>query len=113
MLITIVKIKIKQTKINKTTQKYDLENIDTKYTIEVKNRCSILQVDDKNPENLWIDIRDDMIEMDEKWIPKVKKRRVTKWLTEETLKIAEERREEKGKGEIVKYKYLMQNFKKK
>ena len=93
MLIAIVKIKLKQTKRNKTTPKYDLENIATKYTVEVKNRFSILQVDGKNPEDLWIDIRDAVIETAEKWIPKVKKRKVTKWLTEETIKIAEERRE--------------------
>ena len=45
-----------------------------------------------------------LIETAEKWIPKVKKRKVTKWLTEETIKIVEERREAKGKGEIEKYK---------
>ena len=56
-----------------------------------------------------------MIETAEKWIPKVKKRKVTKWLTEETIKIAEERREAKIKGEIEKYKKLnfMKYFKKK
>ena len=54
LLIAIVKIKLKQTKINNTTPKYDLENIDTKYNVEVKNRFSILQVDGKNPEDLWL-----------------------------------------------------------
>ena len=78
LLISIFKIKLKQTKRNKTTPKYDLENIDTKYNVEVKNIFSILQVDDKNPEDLWIDIRDALIETSEKWIPKVKKRKVIK-----------------------------------
>ena len=78
VLIAIVKIYLKQTKRNKTTPKYDLENIDTKYTVEVKNRFSILQVDGKNPEDLWIDIRDAVIDMADKWIPKVKKSKVTK-----------------------------------
>ena len=104
MLIAIDKIKLKQTKRNKTTQKYDLENIDTKYTVEVKNRFSILQVDGNNSEDLWIDIRDAVIEMAEKWIPKIKNRKVTKWLTEETIKIMEERRKAKGKGEIENIK---------
>ena len=66
LLIAIIKIKLKQTKRNKTTPKYDLENIDTKYNVEVKNRFSILQVDDKNPEDLWIGIRDAVIETAEK-----------------------------------------------
>ena len=66
LLIAIVKIKLKQTKINKTTSKYNLENIDTKYNVEVKNRFSILQVDGKNHEDLWIDIPDVVIETDTK-----------------------------------------------
>ena len=49
----------------------------------------------------------------EKWIPKLKKSKVTKWLTEETIKIAEERREAKRKGEIEKYKKLNAEFQKK
>ena len=113
MLIAIVKIKLKQTKRNKTTPKYDLENIATKYTVDVKNIFSILHVDGKNPEDLWIDIRDVVIETAEKWIPKVKKMKVTKWLTEETIKIAEERREAKRKGEIEKYKKRNAEFQKK
>ena len=104
LLIAIVKIKLKQTKRNKTTPIYDLEKIATKYTVEVKNRCSIIQVDGKYPEDVWIDIRDTVIETTEKWIPKVKKRKVTKWLTEETIKIAEERREAKGKGKLKNIK---------
>ena len=60
--LTKLKTKLKQTKKNKTSPKYDLENIDTKYTVEVKNRFSILQVDGKNPEDLWIDIRDFVLE---------------------------------------------------
>ena len=99
-----------KTKRNKTTPKYDLENIDTKYTVEVKNRFSILQVDGNNPEDLLIDIRDAVIETVDKWIPKVKKSKVTKWLTKETIKITEERREAKGKGEIEKYKQLNAEF---
>ena len=42
--------------------------------------------------NLLIDIRDAVKETAEKWIPKVKKRKVTQLLTEETIKIVEERR---------------------
>ena len=63
LLIAIIKIKLKQTKKYKTTPQYDLENIDTKYTVEVKNRFSILQVDGINPEDSWIGIRDVVIEL--------------------------------------------------
>ena len=39
----------------------------------------IYSVDGKNPVDLWIDIRDAMIETADKWIPKLKKRKVTQW----------------------------------
>ena len=46
-------------------------------------------------------------------LPEVKKWKVTKWLTEETIKIAEERRESEGKGQIEKYKKRNAEFQKK
>ena len=114
LLIAIFKIKFKQTKRNKTTPKYYLENIDTKYTVEVKNRFSILQVDGKNPEDLWIYMRDAVIDTAEKWIPKLKKMKVTKWLREDKIKIAEERRDsQREKVKQTNIKNSMQNFKKK
>ena len=59
--------------IRKTTPKYNLENITTKYTVEVKNRFSILQVDGKNPKDLWINIHYSVIETAEKWIKKLRR----------------------------------------
>ena len=54
-----------------------------------------------------------MIDTAEKWIPKVKKRKVTKWLTEETIKNSGGEKKIKGKGEIEKYKKLNADIKKK
>ena len=45
-----------------------------------------------------------------KAIPKEKKCKKAKWLSEETLKIAEKRREAKGKGEKERYKHLNAEF---
>ena len=53
-----------------------------------------------------------MIKIAEKWIPKVKKRKVTKWLTEETIKNSGGEKRGKGKGEIGKYKKLNAEFQK-
>ena len=52
------------------------------------------------PDELWMEVRD-IVEQEtgSKTIPKKKKCRKAKWLSEEALKIVEKRREEKGKGE--------------
>ena len=51
------------------------------------------------PEELWIEVCDTVQEAGIKTIPKKKKCKKEKWLSEEALQIAEKRREAKGKGE--------------
>ena len=51
------------------------------------------------PEELWMKIRNTVQKAVNKTIPKKKKCKKAKWLSEEALQIAEERREVKGKGE--------------
>ena len=50
------------------------------------------------PEELWMEVRDIVQEAGIKTIPKKKKCKKAKWLSEEALQTAEERREEKSKG---------------
>ena len=50
------------------------------------------------PEELWMEVRDIVQEARIKTIPKKKKWKKAKWLSEESLRIAEKRRETKGKG---------------
>ena len=51
------------------------------------------------PEELWIEVRDIVQEAGIKTIPKKRKCKKAKWLSEESLQMAEKRREAKGKGE--------------
>ena len=62
------------------------------------------------PEELWMEVCDIVEEAGIKTIPKKKKCKKAKWLSEETLKIAEKRREAKGKGEKERYTYLNAEF---
>ena len=62
------------------------------------------------PEELWTEVRDIVQEAVIKNIPKKKKWREAKWLSEEPLQIAEKRREVKGKGEREKYIHLNAEF---
>ena len=63
------------------------------------DRFKGLDLIDKVPEELWTDIRDIVQIAGIKTIPKKKKCKKAKWLSDEALKIAEKRRKAKGKGE--------------
>ena len=63
------------------------------------------------PEELWTEIHDIVQEAVIKIIPKKKKCKKAKWLSEEALQIAEKRREAKGKGEKERYTHLNAEFK--
>ena len=58
------------------------------------------------PEELWTEVLDIVQETGSKTIPKEKKCKKSKWLSEEALQIAEKRREVKGKGEKERYTHL-------
>ena len=63
------------------------------------NRFKGLDLKDRVPEELWTEVRDIVQETGIKTIPKKKKCKKAKWLSEKFLQIAEKRREAKGKGE--------------
>ena len=88
-------------KVGKTTRPFrcDLNQIPYKYTVEVTNKFKGLDLIDRVPEDLWTEVCDIVQEAVIKTIPKKKKCKKAKWLSDEALKIAEKRREVKGKGE--------------
>ena len=65
------------------------------------------------PEEIWREVYDTVQEVVIKTIPKKKKCKKAKWLSEEALQIAEKRREAKGKGEKERYIHLNAEFKQK
>ena len=74
--------------------------------MEVTNRFKRLDPIDRVPEELWMEVHDIVREAVIKTIPKKKKCKRAKWLSEEGLHIAEERKEVKGKGEEERYAHL-------
>ena len=95
-------------KVGKTTRsfRYDLNQIHYDYTVEVRNRFKGLDLIDRVPEKLLMEVHDTVQEAVIKTIPKKKKCKKAKWLSEDTLQIAEERREPKGKREKERYTHL-------
>ena len=99
-------------KVGKTTTpfRYDLKQILYHYRVEVTNRFMGLDLIDRVPEELWTEVRDIVQEAGIKTIPKKKKCKKAKWLSEEALQIAEKRREAKGKGDNERYTHLNTEF---
>ena len=82
-------------KVGKTTRpfRYDLNQIPYDYTEEVTNRFKELDLIDSMPEELWTEVCDTVHEAVIKTIPKKKKCKKAKWLSEEGLQIAVHRSE--------------------
>ena len=68
---------------------YDLNKILYNYTVEVANRFKGLDLIDRVPKELWMEVRDFVQEARMKIIPKKNKCNMAKWLSEEALQIAE------------------------
>ena len=77
--------------------------------MDVTNRFKGLDLINRVPEELWMEIRDIVQEAVIKTIPKKKKSKKAKWLSEEALQIAE-KREAKGRGEKERYTHLNAEF---
>ena len=78
--------------------------------MEVTNRVKGLDLIDRVPEELWTEVHDIVQETGIKTIPKKKKCKKVKWLSEEALQIAEKRREVKGKGKKERHTHLNAEF---
>ena len=79
-------------------------------TVEVRNRFKGLDLIDRVPDELWTEVRDIVEETGIKTIPKKKKWKKVKWLSEEALQIAVKRQEVKSKGEKERYTHLNEEF---
>ena len=79
--------------------RYDLNQIPYDYTVEVRNRFKGLDLIDRVPDELWIEVCDIVQETGIKTIPIEKKCKKAKWLSGEALQIAVKRGEVKSKEE--------------
>ena len=78
--------------------------------MEVRNRFKRLDLIDREPDELWMEVCDIVQETGIKTIPMEKKCKKAKWLSGEALQITVKRREVKSKGEKETYKHLNAEF---
>ena len=86
-------------KVGKTTRpfRYDLNQIPYDYRVEVRNRFKGLDLIDRVPDELWMEVHDIVQEIGIKTIPMEKKCKKAKWLSEEALQIAVKEEKQKAK----------------
>ena len=110
--ILIVKFRLKLKKVGKTTRpfRYDRNQNPYDYTVEVRNRFKGLDLIDRVPDELWMEVHDILQETGIKTIPMETKCKKAKWLSEEALQIAMKSREVKRKGENERYTHLNAEF---
>ena len=72
-------------------------------SVEVTNRFKGLDLIDRVPEELWMEVHNTVQEVVIKTFHNKRKCKKSKWLSEEALQISEKRREAKGKGEKERY----------
>ena len=103
--LLIAKFRLKLKKMGKTIGlfKYDLNQIPYDYRVEVRNRFKGLDLIDRVPDELRMEVHDIVQETGIKTIPMEKKCKKAKWLSGEALQIAVKRREAKSKGEKERY----------
>ena len=108
----IAKFKLKLKKVGESTRSfsYDLNQIPYDYIVEVRNRFKGLDLIARVPEELWTEVHDIVQEAAIKTIPKKKKCKKAKWLSDMALQIVEKKREARGKGEKGRYTHLNAKF---
>ena len=108
LLIENFRLQLK--KVGKITRpfQYDLNQIPYDYTVEVTNSFKGLDLVDRLPEELWMEVGK-IVEVMTKTTTKKKKCNKTNWLSEEALQIAE-KREVKAKGKRERYAQVKAEF---
>ena len=97
--LLIAKFRLKLKKVGKTTRpfRYDLNQIPNDYTVEVRNRFKGLDLIDRVPDELWTEVSDIVQETGIKTVPKKKKCKKAKWLSDEALQVTEKEEKQKMK----------------
>ena len=102
----IAKFRLKLNKVGKATRPFRYDIIPYNYTVELTNKFQGLNLIDRVPEELWTEVCDIVQETGSKTIPKKKKCKKARWLSEEALQIAEKRRKrQRRKGKLYPFEY--------
>ena len=91
-------MKLRKTNRNKVPVKYDMSSIPALYSVAIRNSFQSLKLSEQEPAEMWHDIKKEVQEKAEIHIPKLKRKTKSPWLSDNAIKIAEERRLKKQAG---------------
>ena len=92
-LVMKARVKVKTMKKPPHRKKFDTEKIGRDFSIELKNRFQYLELQNRDSDELWNDVKSMVLSVAEEKIPKLKKKKKSRWLSTKAIEIADERRE--------------------
>ncbi len=110
LLVAKIKGKLRKTKHNTPPKRYDLQNISEQYRVKVSNQFQELAMEETEPEEMWDCIKSTIHQAAEEHVPKVPKKKKSHWLSSDSLKIAEDRKRAKERGDRDEARRLNRDF---
>ena len=92
LLVCKIKLRLKKKSKTKRPIRLNMQEITDNYTIEMKNRFSVLEIGDRYPNEIWEEMKELILKEADENVPKNKKKGKAKWLSDNAIKIANERR---------------------
>jgi hypothetical protein len=110
--LVIADIKIKLKKINRQAipARFSLERENEGFRVEVSNRFADINLIDREPEELWQEVKTAIKDAAEQHVPRLKRKRKAPWLSPEAIRIAEERRAAKGRADQTRVSEMNKAF---
>jgi hypothetical protein len=98
LLTATIRIKLKKTQQAKKGWKLDIDNIPEEYKNEIKQKLATINIQGRNSEEIWKDLKDTFKEVADKTVPRKEKKNGPRWMSQDTLKVVENRRNMKMEG---------------
>ena len=86
--------------------KLDIDNIPEDYTNEIKQKLATINLQGRNSEEIWKALKDTFKEVADKTIPRKEKKNRPFWMSQDTLRVMENRQKRKMEGNWVKVRKL-------
>ena len=104
ILTATVRIKLKNTQQKKKCWKLDIDNIPEEYKTEIKQKLATINLWGGNSEEIWKALKDTFKEVAEKTILKKEKKNGSTWMSQDTLRVVEHRRQMKTEEKLARSK---------
>jgi hypothetical protein len=97
LLTATIRIKLKKTQQAKKGWKLDIDNI-LEYKNEIKQKLATISIQGRNSEEIWKELKNTFKEVADKTVPRKEKKNGPSWMSQDTLKVVENRRNMKMEG---------------